>query len=1158
MGVENAFVYLDQNGITGEEVELEDITEKIQVDVLSLLRAYIAATRKSILLSVLLKNARDNDPDADVAHECAQQLSSCLTYKLKQLGFRPGKSKLHFDGSSTVQKTKARDKRAHDDDGEVESVRSLVDKATQTIRTLALSPTTVTRSSKDKVLRAAKAAMRSFKSARVMDKGFIQALVEAMSDEWQDPHDRTKFRRYKTAEILKKLKLTANMWTVAAVVSNNDYSEHVRGCGLSTNVKVIKSISGARSMNKKKLLGKYCAEVKRSRKVPGLTPERIFFLHQEDLVNETQSASGLDQEIADMINMVQIFKRDYNARRRALSQTPADDPQAIDIDDDQSEAGSSPSQQPQAIAHDPQAMDVAESQSEGGSTLGQQQRRPHLAFMSSNKFKITTSPAPRRKKKSQKRKAKTLYNPASRRARLHTSEDTSTETTGGRKRKLKPATLIDQVLTKEFSTVSLDCGTLATQVAAAIQQNEVGDDDDRVSLAKTVTLVIQEMVFIGNEAMRCAQQAIACYFAEVIAEHCTLSPADIEKRHAKFSQFSKFRNNTFFTNLLQDIFRWHDDEDQPTKGRPRIETEANACIKDILGVNSAYRRALTKANKTVPFLKRTLTGGLTHFFEQCGVRLADQFQCHFLRNTAELVKRLKTENPAWVEEGEGKAILASINIKQGTSSKHDQLSLFWILNSHLPSAKQMAFLPESGFTDQFMHITELHLVHALYAHANKDCKQSLGTTKQKAEDHAANHPGDLTYRLFFSNRLQYRKNTVLMAPDRDIVATADIPLFDLHGRDLSAWKKHWQFRELLQVQIEDAQTYKELLDDGSSTKKYVPTGTIVINGHELQVLAYGLTKPKPPSTAPPNTTRAKLDDARQVFAPDQPIDDMLPDEDYVIVGIDPGICSTATATVMDTRTPQQLKNVTVSQGAQVHCTKTYMKGLHKAKRKTTFNMLLSGEAQARHWSVEELEGTIESISCSIAIGQSLGPSWEQLGQSILDRVHSLLLVQEQLRSFYTARMFKIKGYHRKAAIKATRNKAVDRIIKSSGLSEKWDESKGPRPVFVVGDGQFGSSRGPVLHQQFVSHLKKRAQALNMIVVYVDEFRTSKICCRCENVCKAQGRSLKCTGCGYERDRDHNAATNMARAVLMLIREERWPDVLCRDFNLDTRMFISTQ
>ncbi|KAF9953151.1 hypothetical protein BGZ70_000346 [Mortierella alpina] len=664
MGVAGAFLYLDQKGITGEEVELEDIDEKIHVD------------------------------------DCAEQLASCLSYKLKQLGFRPGQSKLHFDGSSTIQKTKARDKRARDDVDEVQSVRSLVDKTTQAIRSLALLPTPVNRARKEKILRAAKTAMRSFKSAKVMDKGFIQALVEAMSDEWSvhvcrgeadvciarqgqiavattdsdllfhsvksDPHDRTKFRRYKTAEILKKLTLTPDMWTVAAVVSNNDYSEHVKGCGLLTNVEIIKSIGGAKSMNKNQLLVKYCTQVKRSRKVPGLTPERflhatsIFFSRHQDFVNEPQCDSGLDREIAEMINMVQIFKRDYNAQRQGHSPQPL-------AHDGQSEAGSTLSQQPQPLAHDVQTMELDEDQSEAGSTLSQQQRRPHLAFMSSNQFKITTynktpgamivdassSPAPRRKKKKpQKRKAKTLYNPSSRRARL-AQPDTS-----------------------EFSTVSLDCGTLAAQVAAAIQQNEVGDDDDRASLAKTVTLMIQEMVFIGNEAMRCVQQAIACYFAEVIAEHCTLSPVDIKRRQEKFTQFSKFRNNAFFTNLLQDVFRWHDDADQSTRGRPRKETDANACIKDILGVNSAYRRALTKANKTVPFLKRTLTGGLTHFFEQCGVRLADQFQCHFLRNTAELVQRLKTENPAWVAGGEGKAVIASINIKQGTSSKHDQLSLF--------------------------------------------------------------------------------------------------------------------------------------------------------------------------------------------------------------------------------------------------------------------------------------------------------------------------------------------------------------------------------------------------------------------------------------------------------------------------------------------------
>ncbi len=70
-------------------------------------------------------------------------------------------------------------------------------------------------------------------------------------------------------------------------------------------------------------------------------------------------------------------------------------------------------------------------------------------------------------------------------------------------------------------------------------------------------------------------------------------------------------------------------------------------------------------------------------------------------------------------------------------------------------------------------------------------------------------------------------------------------------------------------------------------------------------------------------------------------------------------------------------------------------------------------------------------------------------------------------------MYKIKSYHRKTAIKGTLNKAVDRMISASGLTEKWDPDKGPRPIFVVGDGNFGSSNGPLLHQQFVTHLKKK-------------------------------------------------------------------------------------
>ncbi|KAF9943984.1 hypothetical protein BGZ70_005178, partial [Mortierella alpina] len=271
-----------------------------------------------------------------------------------------------------------------------------------------------------------------------------------------------------------------------------------------------------------------------------------------------------------------------------------------------------------------------------------------------------------------------------------------------------------------------------------------------------------------------------------------------------------------------------------------------------------------------------------------------------LDRSAELVERLKVENPQWVS-GEGRTIIRTIDIKKGTSGVHDQLSLFWILNSHLPAAKQMTFLPETGFTDAFVHITERHIIEALYA--NSDAPQIFGSKAEDALNHLTDHPGDLTYRLFFSPRLKYLSGTVLTSPNENCAATAGKALLNLGEADQRRYqallleledpRRHVDsravFKDFVSDHLPTPSENKEMLDDRTSTKKYVPTGTIVTNGHELQVLAYGLTKPKAPSTPPPNTTRAKLDDARQVFAPGQPIEDMLPDPDYVIVGIDPGI-----------------------------------------------------------------------------------------------------------------------------------------------------------------------------------------------------------------------------------------------------------------------------
>ncbi|KAG0195904.1 hypothetical protein BGX28_000395 [Mortierella sp. GBA30] len=359
--------------------------------------------------------------------------------------------------------------------------------------------------------------------------------------------------------------MTPAMWRVAAVVSNNDYLEHVRGCGFSTNIDIIKSIRSASNMSDDVLLASYCSKVANYRRVPNLTPARfehaasIFCRYQEEPLEHPASSSGLDQEIANMIQDVETFRRRYKAEHRSrppLSVTSGaymqiePFPRQVVVDSASSQQQVRGAQEPtESVVEAAQLSTVVETvdqqvvphptpEEDGPKST----RRPHQRFMSSSKFKITTFQQPeiaavefpvsstsakkKKNKKQRKRKRKTVYNPSSRRARQALSESAPQTF-----RMLRPSTIVDQV-------------------KAALQYNSVGNEEERETLAKTLVQLVQEPIYVSNEAMKCAQQALACYFAEVITAHPILSNADIQQRKDSFSQFSACRNNTFFTNLL--------------------------------------------------------------------------------------------------------------------------------------------------------------------------------------------------------------------------------------------------------------------------------------------------------------------------------------------------------------------------------------------------------------------------------------------------------------------------------------------------------------------------------------------------------------------------------------------------------------------------------
>ena len=584
---------------------------------------------------------------------------------------------------------------------------------------------------------------------------------------------------------------------------------------------------------------------------------------------------------------------------------------------------------------------------------------------------------------------------------------------------------------KRYATVSLNCGTLSTQVRKGLASNEVGQEDERGLLQKEVVTVVKEMARIGTEVTICAQQAISLYIARTMSEFPSLNDLDGAARRERLQHIGYFSNNQVFGNLLQDIFMWHNDG--PRSGGARSATPANACIENII---TLYRGFLDESGYEVPKLQTVINSNLTPFLQLTGRHFADTLQMHYQRNISELVERVKEHNGAWAQGESGVSVLSSIDDK-GKSSVHDPISLFWILNIQLPDEKQMAFVPESGFTDQFFTITEESLLTALLRkQANpKSCLEEFGTLTD-AKKHAAEHRGDLVYKLFFSKSLSYDTRVSLINPDTDIPSGhslwdygSDNDDEDSGGGFLASGSKS-EVKDSFQDIIRAA-------SDGSIKRKYVLTGSFSSNGYEIHVNASNLLRQAPKASNKPNTTRSKLNNVLT----------MPPSGSahHVIVGIDPGIKSTATCCILDTANAAKVDNITISQGSHTHVTKTYQKTLERAKKK-------AGD-------IQDLESTILPIQ---------GTTWVEIGASIEQRIISRLEVHESLREFYGSDIFKMKAFHRKQALTATKNKGIDRVIAAARSTEDGEVE----PCFVVGDGEFGSG-SETLHQDFINLLKKK-------------------------------------------------------------------------------------
>ncbi|KAG0300303.1 hypothetical protein BGZ98_009291, partial [Dissophora globulifera] len=307
----------------------------------------------------------------------------------------------------------------------------------------------------------------------------------------------------------------------------------------------------------------------------------------------------------------------------------------------------------------------------------------------------------------------------------------------------------------------MNCGTLSTRLRSSFLYKPELNDNQRQQLARTMTNLIKEMVRIATDTTRHAQQAIAVHIANTMLAFPGMDNASIARRKTEFAQYNRFHSNTFFRNVMFDIFTFHDTGPRLGQGWDN-NAPANVIVANII---LGYRLFLNNAQLEVSVLNENIKTGLSHLFALAGDRLGNQVQTHYRRHISELVSRLHRYNPVWCQGVEGANVLSTII--NGSSTLHDQVSLFWILNTRLPQHAQIAFVPESPFKNSFFNVTELMLVHVIFASDERVALEPIntlvGATITEAMIFVAEQPGELIHYLFFDRKLDYYRRTTVVA-----------------------------------------------------------------------------------------------------------------------------------------------------------------------------------------------------------------------------------------------------------------------------------------------------------------------------------------------------------------------------------------------------------
>ncbi|KAF9572636.1 hypothetical protein EC968_009628 [Mortierella alpina] len=847
----------------------------------------------------------------------------------------------------------------------------------------------------------------------------------------QDPASKNRFWRFNVPKLPKELDISEEAWSLCAVLSENDYT----GAGPQQPKRMISDVfeslwslehGGVRRpasgeardqdtqptvhtpMPTNALLSAYCAQVGT---VPAsYQPALDIFID----LNET-FAQGPAQVPSDLDNIVigaiqQQYRVDRSLRRAAIT---------LGIQTQQT--SSAPPRQ------------VGKSQ--GYDRAGRRQRyrlRDHTMHKPQNMAEIPDPPSVAKKRRIDRQAAsQPLYDPATREARRSAEEET---TAAGLTRRLEVSTLFDHYLSGcHFKQIALKAGT-----AGQCLQKTLGTGS---ALAQEVRFTLNELTRLGTNLAWALYQALSLYVSAAFIPFSTMSDHDCSQRKTLFESIAYSNSYRPFEWFLSKLVR----------GESKTAAQHKP-ISEVLELESPIKSCLS------------------HFIKAIAVRVQDAFQMHLFRNVSELKKRLVAGNGAFASSAEGIAFLQSID-KDGKSTTFDPVSVFWILNVNLPQGQRMAFFPEAAYTDQHFHFTERILLEVLLrtrgatasevgggadryaqgtpAHITSDLARVCGVDARSLRELPSKHPGHLIYCLFMRRNMEYRKKVCFLDPlglEPALLPQREVTMAEFEGhRDVL---ENYDTRDPLYLATRKGPIVAGKATDGlfgaflrktvgtpgnlqfQPTYPYVLTGTFTSNGYEIKPLVYDIRKRE----APPAKFKKALDALPNV--PYLSVDDWDKTSMYepVVVGIDPGLRSPATATVLGSLDLDVVSRMSIKSGVFKSISMKYNKDLEGAKVRFT---------DEEFTNIKTAERAIVPAQCQQMVAGQERSLFINFHRSIWYHVISKLKVLPLLRRFYGSKTFKVKLWQRGQAVKGEWDSALDNMIQAA---ENFATNQPPRPT----------------------------------------------------------------------------------------------------------------